>query len=74
MEKFTPGVLLSEADLVHGIDGPMTAGYFSALGEMTKRFVKACQEVGIKSVQDFSRVGETLGVGRVGLLLTSLGL
>ncbi|KAK0194532.1 hypothetical protein F5146DRAFT_1185241 [Armillaria mellea] len=48
----------------HGSEGPVRIGYFNAIAESSKDFVKACVNVGIPYTPDFNGPNGTLGVNR----------
>ncbi|KAJ6512918.1 hypothetical protein C8R45DRAFT_920691 [Mycena sanguinolenta] len=64
-EKYTSDAAYSAVDpSVRGSTGPVSVGYFNAVSEHSKAFLKACGQVGIPLVADFNGPNGPLGASR----------
>ncbi|KAJ7261714.1 hypothetical protein B0H12DRAFT_1013392 [Mycena haematopus] len=73
-EKYTEDAAYSAVDTsVRGSTGPVSVGYFNAVSEHSKAFLKACGQLGIPPVVDFNGPNGPIGASRVVTYVDSKG-
>ncbi|KAI0322115.1 alcohol oxidase [Amylostereum chailletii] len=64
-EKFNPSEAHPDVDVTHrGSAGPVNVGFYGNHSEITERFIKSCEEIGIPRVSDLNTSKGSIGVAK----------
>jgi len=73
-EKFTPSKAHPDVDTsLHGSSGPVNVGFFGHHSTITKKFIEACENLGIPRIPDLNTAKGSKGVAKLMTYIDSKG-